>query len=156
MTDCHGVVHDVPDYTTDDEWRRQLDGLRELLRQDFDHLTFLADSNDTTRITRAGFDGFAIYDNFVEPSTWASFAPAATSEGLIFAFNTNPGFDGIARRRVAPDSCYRPHPFLPETDTLDWRLPEDRDRAHRLAELRIVESLHETLRLQTNPCLSNV
>ena len=22
VTDCHGVVHDVPDYTSDDEWRR--------------------------------------------------------------------------------------------------------------------------------------
>ena len=75
---------------------------------------------------------------------------------MIFSFNTNPGFDGIARRRVAPDSCYRPHRFQPGTDTLDWLSADDRDRAHWLAEQRIVESLHETLRLQTDLCLSNV
>ena len=83
------------------------------------------------------------------------FAAAATEHDMVFSFNTNPGFDSIARRNVAPDSCYQPRRFEPETDELDWSSIDDRDRAHHLSERRITESLYETLRLQTDPCLIN-
>ena len=155
VTDCHGVVHEVPGYTADGDWRRQIDALRQLFREDFDHVTFLADSSDAARVQRAGFDGLALFDNFVEPDAWAGHAAAATDQGIVFSFNTNPGFDAVVRRGVPPGSCYRSAPFEPGAGVLDWRADDDRDRAHRLAERRIVDSLHETLRLQTDPCLGN-
>ena len=61
----------------------------------------------------AGFDGMAIYDNYVRPSTWRSLARACSSRGQVFSFNTNPGFDGIHLRTVEPDSCYVPSSLEP-------------------------------------------
>src|SRR6185295_5905108 len=57
VKDCHGVRSPVRDYTPDDEYRRQFDSLRALLRGDFDHVTILADTTDGRRAQRAGFDG---------------------------------------------------------------------------------------------------
>ena len=64
-------------------------------------MTLLADSLDIARTARSGFDGIAIYDNFVRPDTWRLHAQDCTAADLVFSFNINPGFDGIAERVVA-------------------------------------------------------
>jgi hypothetical protein len=155
-TDCHGVVRPVSDYTPDDVYARQFDALRKVLRGAFDHVTLLADSLDFVRAPRAGFDGIAIYDNFVEPRLYLPAAQRATSAGLVFSFNVNPGFDAIAPRVIAPDSCYGgPPPFAPAADAFEWSRADERERAARLSAARVGESLRETLAVQTNPQLLN-
>lgn len=153
--DCHGNVRPIPDYTADDEWRRQTDGLRTVLREDFDAVTLLADSLDFGRTAAAGFDGIAIYDNFVRPESYPYYAAACSQAGLLFSFNVNPGFDAVVARRVPPGSCYRPPEFEPPAGPQDWDDPLDRERAAQLAEQRIRASFEATLAVQTDPALAN-
>jgi hypothetical protein len=153
--DCHGNVRPVPDYTADDEWRRQTDALRSLLREDFDQITLLADSLDFGRTLAGGFDGIAIYDSFVRPETYAARARDCSAAGLVFSFNVNSGFDAVVARGVPPGSCYRPPEFEPPAGVIDWDDPLDRERAARLAERRISASFAETLTIQTDPALAN-
>lgn len=155
VTDCHGVARLVPDYTPDPDWQRETDALRDELRHDFDRLTLLADSLHVGRTLASGFDGIAVYDNFVEPFSWTNYAAAASASDLVFSFNANPGYDGIEPRVVEPGSCYQPTPFEPDADGLDWSTPDDRERAGGLSRQRIVESLAATLRLQTDDSLAN-
>jgi hypothetical protein len=147
-TDCHGVTRPVAHYVEDGAWRRQLDLLRAELRNDFDHVTVLSDSLDVARNRAAGFDGFAIYDNFVAPSTWAKHASSAAAADLLFSFNVNAGYDGIRQRSVPPDSCYRPTPFEPGGREYDWSQDASRDEAMRLGTGRIEESFKTTIGLQ--------
>lgn len=153
--DCHGVVSPISDYTADDVYARQFDALRKILRGGFDHLTLLADSLDFQRAARAGFDGIAIYDNFVAPSQYALGARRASDASLLFSFNANPGYDSIEPRIVEPDSCYAPAPFAPEADRIEWARAEERERAAALALARIAESLQASLAAQTDPAFSN-
>jgi hypothetical protein len=153
--DCRGVTRPVPDYTPDDVFRRQLDGLRFTLRADFDHITVLADSLDFVRTPAAGFDGVAIYDGFVAPSAYAAAAARASEAGLVFSFNVNPGYDSIEPREVEPDSCYQPSLFLPQPAAIDWSSAEGREEAAALAESRIAESLAATLAAQSDSALGN-
>jgi hypothetical protein len=153
--DCHGVVRPVADYTPDDAFRRQFDALRQVLRRDFDHITLLADTLDAARAAASGFDGIAIYDPFVAPSAYGAGAQWATSRGLVFSFNVNAGFDVIAPRVVAPDSCYTPAPFVPEAGPIDWTSPAERERAAALSAGRIAESLATTVQVQTEAALAN-
>lgn len=154
-TDCHGVVRPISDYTPDDVYARQFDALRKILRGAFDHVTLLADSLDFIRAPRGGFDGIAIYDNFVEPQRYAALAQRATGVGLVFSFNVNPGFDRIEPRTI-DDSCYSPLPFVPPADAIDWLRADERERAAALSESRIAESLQATVAVQTDPALANV
>jgi hypothetical protein len=149
------VVSKVEDYTADSQWRQQVDGLRDMVRQDFDHVTLLADSLDFVRTRAAGFDGIAIYDNYVRPSTWAGFAQTASAQGLVFSFNCNPGYDAIVERDVPQDSCYRPPAFEPPGWDIDWTSTRGRRLARQAARSRIAESLQTTLRLQTDASLAN-
>jgi hypothetical protein len=153
--DCHGVRRVVSDYTPDDAWRRQTDSLRRTLRDDFRRVTLLADSLDFGRTVRSGFDGIAIYDNFVPPADYARYAAGASREGLVFSFNVNPGFDGIDPRYVDPDSCFEPSAFLPPAAGLDWTSAAGREQAASLARDRIAESLQSTMAVQTDPALAN-
>lgn len=155
VSDCHGVVHPVPGYTPDSEWRRATDTVREELRQDFDRLTLLADSLDFGRTPASGFDGIAIYDNYVEPPGWRSHATECGRRGLVFSFNVNPGFDAVEERQVPPDSCYRPPRLVPADDWVAWDSSLGRVRAARLSAARIAESLQSTVALQTDPALRN-
>lgn len=155
-TDCHGVVRPISDYTPDEVYARQFEALRNILRGAFDHVTLLADSLDFVRAPRAGFDGIAIYDNFVEPQRYAAAAQRASSVSLIFSFNVNPGFDTIEPRVIEPDSCYSPAPFAPPADAIDWSRGDERERAAALSESRIAESLQATVAVQTDPQLANV
>jgi hypothetical protein len=155
VTDCHGIVQTVPDWTADDAWHRQTDRVRQELRGDFERITLLADSLDMARTRAGGFDGIAIYDNYVKPETWRRHATNANSFGLLFSFNTNPGFDGIEPRTVPPDSCYRPSPFEPPAGDLDFASRTGRAAAARLADQRIAESFRTTVALQANPDLTN-
>jgi hypothetical protein len=155
VRDCHGVVRKVPDYTEDAVYRRQFDALRQVLRQDFDHVTFLADTLDAGRAAASGFDGIAIYDPFVLPTAYPTGARWASDRDLLFSFNVNAGYDGIQPRILPPDSCYSPLPFLPETTPIDWTSAAERERAAGLCAARIEESLQATLDVQTDPTLAN-
>lgn len=154
VTDCHGQTQEVPDFTPDRVWRRQTRRVRTALRDQFDHVTLLADSLDSERVEAGGFDGIAIYDAFVEPTSWAEHAAAAAARDLSFSFNCNPGYDEIHRREVPAGSCYSPNPFHPPAE-IDWDDPGDRNRARRLSRKQIIQTLRSTLTVQTDPSLSN-
>jgi hypothetical protein len=155
FTDCHGVTRPVSDYTADAEWRFQTDSVRSELRRDFDHVTLLADSLDFGRTPAAGFDGIAVYDNFVPPESYRALALGASAAGLTFSFNVNPGYDTIEPRTIEPGSCYAPTPFAPPAPAIDWTRPDERERAAALAQGRVVDSFRATLDAQSEPGLSN-
>jgi len=150
-TDCHGNTTDVRDYAADEVWRGQTDRVRRTFARDFGHVTLLADSLDVSRTKASGFDGIAIYDNYVTPATWRSHAVNCAREDLLFAFNVNPGFDGIVRRTVDADSCYAP-PAIEPRATPD---PKVGPTYTRTSEQRITESFETTVSLQTDPALPN-
>jgi hypothetical protein len=153
---CRGGLRPVAGYTADAEWRRQTDTLRHLLRSDFDRLTLLADSLHMPRTAASGFDGIAIYDNRVGPEAYAGIAEEASRRGLLFSLNVNPGFDGIAPRRLRASDCYTFARPVPDPGRrLDWSRAEDRERAASLSAARIEESLLATLRAQADPALGN-
>jgi len=156
VEDCRGIVHEVSDHTPDDVWRKQIDGLRRTLREDFDHVTLLADSLEFRRTPDSGFDGIGIYDNFVPPESYADYAAGASRAGLLFSFNINPGYDQVEPRDVSPDDvCYAPRPFAPPTEGLDFALAEGRERAAQRSTERIRESFEATLAVQQEPALTN-
>ena len=155
-TDCHGVTRPTSDYTPDESYARQHEALRNILRGSFDRITLLSDSLDITRVARGGWDGIAIYDNFVEPHEYVAGAQQASAAGLVFSFNVNPGFDVIEPRVIDDPACYGPTPFAPPSETLDWSRAAERERAAQLAESRISEALRTTLQAQTNGELANV
>ena len=148
-TDCHGRTFPVDLYRPDSVWRQQTDAVRETFRHDFDQIVLLADSSALDRLRAAGFDGMAIYDNYVRPAQWPHMAIDCRNFGVEFSFNINAGFDSIAQRNVPPDSCYRPPRFEPPA-VLDWSAARDRELAQQLAEWRIDESMRTTLNLQTD------
>ena len=148
------MTHAVPDYVPDDEWRRQTDRIRNTLKGDFDHVTLLADTLAHSRGREAGFDGVAIYDNFIVPASYPGHAAAATRTDLLYSFNVNPGYDGIEPRRVE-DPCYKPVPFAPPAEGLDFTRPADRERAAALSADRVRESFTSALGVQVDPALYN-
>lgn len=152
--DCHGQDFAVPDWVPDGTWRRQTDTVRVTLRADFERVTLLADVSDVGRMQTAGFDGMAIYDNFVRPSTWRGLSLACSDRDLLFSFNVNPGFDGIHLRTVEPDSCYLPLPVEP-AGTYDWSAARERDRAAHISQARVAETFRTTLGLQVDTALAN-
>jgi hypothetical protein len=154
-TDCHGRVSDVADYAADSEWREQTDRVRAAFASQFTRVTLLADSLDMVRTRACGFDGIAIYDNYVRPDTWRTWAEACSARDLLFSFNVNPGFDRVANRRVDPGSCETSLPFEPAGVLFDWARPQDRTFAARASERRIGESFQTTVALQTDPLLAD-
>jgi hypothetical protein len=155
VQDCHGQTFLVPDYTPDGEWRRQTDAVREHVRREFPAIHLLADSLDMGRTGAGGFDGIAVYDNFVEPGLWPMLAADASAVGLIFSFNINAGYDGYVLRDVPANSCYQPPPFAPGGAHPDWSDAAGRALAHALALRRIDTSLDTTTRVQMQPTLAN-
>lgn len=157
-TDCHGVTTAVADYAADAAWRQQTDSVRETFAHAFDRVTMLADSLDVARTQAAGFDGIAIYDNFVTPSTWRGHAIDCSGRGLLFSFNVNSGYDGIVPRSAPadPQACpSTPPPFQPGGGAYDWTTTEDRERARAASVSRIEESFATTVALQTDRTLLN-
>jgi len=154
-TDCHGATSPVGDYAADDVWRRQTDTIRELLRRDFDHLTLLADSSQVARTQAGGFDGIALFDNYVSPDVWPLHAQNCASRDLLFSFQVNPGFDSIVFPHDEPNSCYVPPAFAPGGGVYDWSRAPDRAAAEAASKERIAQSLHATVELQTRPGLTN-
>lgn len=152
--DCHGVVYPISDWVPDSDWRRQTDSVRETLRREFDTLTLLADVSDVGRMGAAGFDGMAIYDNYVRPATWRALAETCSTRDQVFSFNTNPGFDGIHLRRVEPDSCYVPSAVEP-SGTYDWSQPRERDRAAHVSQARIAQSFATSVGLQSDRAMAD-
>lgn len=153
-TDCLGVTRSISDFTPDWLWRQQTDGLRWTLREDFDHVTLLADSLEFARTPRSGFDGIGIYDNFIPPEDYRGYAESASAAGLVFSFNVNPGYDQI-EPRMADDPCYSPRGFAPPTPGVDFSTREGRARAARASEQRIRGSWAATLAAQLDPDLHN-
>jgi hypothetical protein len=157
-TDCRGVRYTVGDYAADGTWRRQTDRVRETFREDFDRVTLLADSLNLDRTRASGFDGIAIYDNFVAPDSWQSHATACSARDLVFSFNINSGFDVMLERDVEPGPCgySPPTPFEPGGATYDWTKATDRERAARASAARIREAFQTTIAVQTTASLANV
>jgi glycosyl hydrolase family 99 len=154
-TDCHGVTSPVADYAEDDVWRRQTDAIRETLRGDFDRLTLLADSSHAVRTQAGGFDGIALFDNYVSPDIWRLHAENCTIRNLLFSFQINPGFDSIVWPHDEPDTCYVPPAFAPGGGVYDFNRAPDRAAAERASRGRIVDSFNTTVALQTSPGLTN-
>jgi hypothetical protein len=153
-TDCQGRTSLIADYTADATWREQIDGLRNDLRHDFDHITLLADSLELTRPKPSGFDGIGIYDNFISPETYPLYAPAASRAGLLFSFHVNPGYDQLEPRPAPSDPCYAPRAFAPPA-TIDWSKASERERASVLSQQRITESFQQAVAVQEDPLLLN-
>ena len=156
IEDCHRVMQDVPGYVPDSAWERSTDQVHELLHRTFPRVTLLANTWDTRRVKADGFDGIATHDPAVEPEGWLDHALVATRQGIVFSFNANAGIDEIGRRKLPPDSCLTPRPFLPEAPGLDWSSREDRERARWLGAQRIADTLQHSLFLQTHSWLGNV
>ena len=154
-TDCHGVTTPVADYAADDVWRRQTDLVRETLRGDFDRVTLLADSLHVARTQACGFDGIALFDNYVAPDTWRLHADNCSGRDLLFSFQINPGFDSIIFPHPEPDTCYKPPAFSPGGGVYDWTRAADRAAAESASKGRITDSFNTTVGLQTQPTLSN-
>jgi len=156
-TDCHGQTSPISNYTADAQWRSQTDAVRDTLRGEFDHVTLLADSLHWPRTAAAGFDGITVFDNYIGPDRYPGYAAGASMNDLVFSFNINPGFDGILDRDAPPGSCYSPPTFAPPAEApVDWTRPADRERASALSRQRIASAFEATLRVQTDPALSNV
>jgi len=154
-TDCHGRTSPIADHTPDAEWRRQTDRVRQTFGRDFSRLTLLADSLDVARTEASGFDGIAIYDNYVRPETWPGVAENCTARDLVFSFNVNPGFDGVVDLNPPPDGCYMPLPIEPGPQDYRWDRPADRERAAAESAARIAATFQTTVALQTDERFSN-
>jgi hypothetical protein len=149
VIDCLGNVQTVPDYVADDVWKRQTDAVRENSRPVFDRVILLADSLDVTRTKAGGFDGMAIYDSYVRPTTWPQAASDFGGNGLLYSFAINCGFDGYVP--VIPAGvCDVPLPFEPPVGPIDWTSAASRTTAETAARSRIIESLDTTLALQAD------
>src|SRR5262249_51466063 len=135
-TDCHGVTRPVGDYTPDEVWRRQTDAIRTLLRDDFDHVTLLADSSQVARTQAAGCDGVALFDNYEAPDIWPHHARNCTGRDLVFSFQVNPGFDSIVFPHPEPDTCYVAPAFAPGGGVYDWTREADRAAAEAASRSR--------------------
>jgi hypothetical protein len=156
IVDCHGIPLAVPDYTPDDLWARQIESLRRELRWDFDRIVLLADSLDFGRTPASGFDGIAIYDNFIGPDRYHPLARAASARDLLFSFNVNPGYDEILQEDMPKDSCYQPRPFAPPSELpLDFERFDHREHAAALSAARIRDSFVATLAAQADESLTN-
>jgi len=135
-------------------WRQQTDVVRSAFAGHFDHVYLLADSSAVDHVRACGFDGVALYDNFVRPAAWPHIAHQCTGAGLLFSFNVNAGFDGIPRRHVVGGCCDDP-PRLEPPGSLDVDSPFSREAAKVRAEQRIDDSLYHTLALQADQGLTN-
>lgn len=155
VTDCLGVTRPVPDYTADDFWRWQTDRLRGELGGAFDRIVLLADSLDVSRTAAGGFDGIAIYDNYVTPLIWPAVANWCGPAGLLFSFNVNAGADPILPRERVDDSCDSPAKFEPDIGPITWSGYTERERARLASEERMSESLTRTVQLQLDPGATN-
>lgn len=155
VTDCLGVTHPVPDYTPDDFWRWQTDRLRGELRGAFDRIVLLADSLDVARTVSAGFDGVAVYDNYVAPAMWPTIARWCAPANLLFSFNLNAGADPVLPRELVDDPCYSPARFEPDVGPITWGTSEERARARMAGEQRMLESLTRTVQLQLDTDAAN-
>ena len=121
--------------------------VRSALADHFDHVYLLADSSAVEPVREGGFDGVALYDNFVRPAASPHIAHQFTGAGLLFSFNVNAGFDGIPRRHIVDGCCDDP-PRLEPPASLDVDSPFSREAAKVRAERRIDDSLYHTLALQ--------
>jgi hypothetical protein len=145
-TDCRGVTTPVPDYTPDATWRQQIELARGTFKSLFP-LTILADSLDVGRTAASGFDGIAIYDNFVSPTLWPAATAAFYNAGLLASFNIHAGFDAI-EPRSGFGPCYLPQPFSPPVGPVDWTNAAERNRVALANDERITDTFNTTLGLQ--------
>jgi hypothetical protein len=129
--------------------------VRSTFLKDFSRITLLADSLDVARTQAGGFDGIAIYDNYVGPEKWRSVAEDCTARRLVFSFSVNPGFDGVVDLNPPANGCYAPLPIEPGPFDYQWEHAADRERAAVQSKRRIVTSFETTVSLQTDDRLFN-
>lgn len=146
VTDCQGVTTPIPDYTADAVWLQQVTLARETFKGLFP-ITILADSLDVGRTRAAGFDGVAVYDNFVSPQVWPGIARDFYAFDLLISLNVHAGFDAI-EPRSGFGPCYLPLPMVPSVGALNWSASADRDRLALANDDRIAETFASTLDLQ--------
>lgn len=149
MTDCRGITTPIPDYTPDATWEQQVTLARETFKNLFP-LTILADSLDVGRTLTSGFDGMAVYDNFVDPEYWPAIATDFNVRNLVVSFNTHAGFDAI-EPRTGRGPCYQPQTLVPPVGTVNWNDAAERDRVASASDDRIAETFAATLNLQMAP-----
>ena len=154
-TNCEGKTSPVRDYTPDHVWRQQIEGLRDDVRRDFDHITLLADSLEFARTPASGFDGIGIYDNFIGPDQYAAIATSASRAKLLFSLNVNPGYDQIEPREAPSDPCYAPRAFAPGGGHVDWSQATERERASALSLQRVEMSFEMAVAVQEDARLLN-
>ncbi|HUR20027.1 MAG TPA: hypothetical protein VMZ90_04410, partial [Vicinamibacterales bacterium] len=154
VVDCQGLVQTVPDYVADDVWRRQTDAVRENAKPLFNRVVLLADSLDVGRTRAGGFDGIAIYDSFVRPTTWPRAATDFGGNNLLYSFAINCGFDAYIPLTPA-GVCDVPLPFEPPVGPIDWNSTASRSVAEAASRARVVESLDTTMALQADPQRGN-
>ena len=152
VTDCRGRTSANPQFAADSLWRRQTDTVRATLRNDFNPLMF-ADTLDPFRTQAGGFDGMAMYDAYYRPSLWPAPAESFSKLGLLFSFNTNPGFDKYPERPPFGE-CFSQLPLEPPIAASGWGL-DARQQALAASRDRVLESLRTTLTLQLDPNLAN-
>lgn len=153
ITDCRGVPVQIPDYTPDAVWRQQIDLSRETFKGLFP-LTMLADSIDVGRTRASGFDGVAVYDNFVSPRLWPNIATDFFVFDLLISFNIHAGFDAI-EPRTGQGPCYQPQPTLPPLSAAEWATKAERERVALINDDRIASTFGTTLDLQLSPTGAN-
>ena len=154
VVDCQGIVQIVPDYTADDVWLRQTDAVRENAKPLFNRVVLLADSLDLGRTKAGGFDGIAIYDSYVRPTTWPQAATDFGGNNLLYSFAINCGFDGFFPSTPS-GPCDVPLPFEPPVGPIEWTAAASRQIAEEASRARIIESLNTTLALQADPLRGN-
>ena len=98
------------------------------------------------RTQAGGFDGIALFDNYVSPDIWRMHAQNCTARDLVFSFQVNPGFDSIVFPQTDPDSATVPPAFAPGGGVYDWSRAPDRAAAESASRSRIVESFKTTVR----------
>ena len=124
--------------------------MRDTFAKEFSGIRLLADSLDVARTKAAGFDGIAIYDNYVRPERWRSVAEDCTGRRLVFSFNVNPGFDGVVDLNPPDGDCYVPLPVEPGPHDYRWDGSDDRERAAEESKRRIADTFQTTVSLQTD------
>lgn len=153
-TNCLGVTRPVGGYVPDAVWRQHTTTLKRDLAGEFERFTLIADSLDVGRVRAGGFDGGTSADPYLPPERWPDIAQWFDSEGLLFTFGVNAGFDVVLPPVRPSDPCYR-EPRVDPSGIRDWSSAEARAEAHASCEDRIRESFVQTLKLQTRRTSAN-
>jgi glycosyl hydrolase family 99 len=154
-TDCRGITRPVREFVPDTVWREQTRRLKQELAGDFDKFMLFADTLNTPRAIRGGFDGGTSADPYFRTDRWNEVANNFNARDLPFVFAANAGFDGLTPKIPPTDPCYRPLQVEPPA-TVDWNSEASRQQEHEASARRIRESFEKTVHLQVAPESANL